>query len=604
MSYFGIKDQGEALRDPPKRIGQDGSKVRTILNSRVRLVLDNTGQVQTSQKWKTFCLTDGRPLFSEHTRSADDRASSQSYADAITRAWGEHGTAFLSHRDITTSLVLWDASSDQLILARAQNGVPPIFFVEQQDALLWSNSIKMLLRHGVEAKLDRRALGAYFALGYVPSPWTLFRGIRKVPAGQFLEWSQGSWTFRRHREPVSVSRSVHDPEAKATELKRRLCKSLDQVVDTYDRVGVLLSSGVDSSLLVGLLHSELGAQVEAFTFEYSDYDGKYNEYNQARRLTRQYDIPHHKVEYNGEWLGANLMDAIKQYEEPFSYGNHTARLDPVSQRGIDTLINGTKGEIFISRTANYALKTESYFSKILGIANHFLDKIYDKHNRITHFLDISSSLIENIFYDHTPINRVLSDETIRSLYEEDYLYAKSKSSIVSLFRQRSNEFKNGSKQEKLVHLKNSFIMPDHIVWWNYRWANAHGLEMTSPYFAPDVWKWMDSLKQPLWPPYQESIRKVLIRRAAATVMPKEIAYNRKIAQSAPFWEWFQGPLKPLLNEYLSPAALRKDGFFNVDFVQQELQKHIYGYGRQPYLIWTLLCFMVWKRTFLESGDFS
>jgi hypothetical protein len=156
----------------------------------------------------------------------------------------------------------------------------------------------------------------------------------------------------------------------------------------------------------------------------------------------------------------------------------------------------------------------------------------------------------------------------------------------------------------LSHLKNCFLVPDHIIWWNYRWTHAHGIKMASPYFAPGVWRWLDSLRQPLWPPHQESIRKVLIRRAATTVMPEEAAHNRKIAQSAPFWKWFQDSLQPLLRNHLSPRALHRDDLFEVDFVQKELQKHTNGRGQKPYLMWTLLCFMVWKRTFLESGDFS
>jgi hypothetical protein len=159
MPYFGIKNQGEALHDPPQYIQQPGAKTREVLDPdpRVRVVLESTKQVRTGRMGNTFCLMDGPPFFRGPVPPAEKEASTHSHAEAVARAWDEHGIAFLNRQDITTSLVLWDASTEQLILARAQNGVPPIFFAERQDALLWSNSIKMLLRHGVEAKLNRRA---------------------------------------------------------------------------------------------------------------------------------------------------------------------------------------------------------------------------------------------------------------------------------------------------------------------------------------------------------------------------------------------------------------------------------------------------------------
>jgi 7-cyano-7-deazaguanine synthase in queuosine biosynthesis len=210
-------------------------------------------------------------------------------------------------------------------------------------------------------------------------------------------------------------------------------------------VGVLLSSGVDSSLLVGLLHSELGAQVEAFTFDYSGYEGKYNEYARARRLTRQYDIPHHKVEYDGEWLRDNFKEVIRQYEEPFSYGNHTARLGPVSERGIDTLINGVTGEMFISRTSVYALKANYHLNKTLKLLNEIAKKLSTKHSAIDHFLDISSSSPEKIFYDHTPVNRVVSNNTLKNLLKNRKIYTKTKYHLFSLFRSVIDEKMIASK---------------------------------------------------------------------------------------------------------------------------------------------------------------
>ena len=600
--YIGTFRQDEGATSLFRGENGWGSRVRTLSSAYggTAIAAEGSDRIQVSQIGRTLCLVDAPP-----PTAGISRASRESHADATAREWQEHGASLLHEEDVTASIVLCDAASDQIVLARAENGVPPIFFTETQDTLSWSNSIKALLQHGADTALDHRALDAYFALGYVPSPWTFFESIRKVPAGQYLEWNRGGWSLQRHRKPIPQSRTIHDLGTSAVELKRRLCRSLDQIIDGYSKVGVLLSSGVDSSLLVGLLHCELGAQVEAFTFDYSDYDGGYNEYDQARRLTRRYDIAHHKIKYSGEWLKANLEDAVRQYEEPFSYGNHTARLKEVADREIPLLLNGVKGSGFTSRTAAYALRIENPIAKRAAQVGSALLKHspLSKPSRFKHALDIIQAPTTELFYE-LPADRVLPDSVREQLYKNSRDLREGRKAVLHLFEKEVRDSGLPRKAERMDHLTNHFSVHDHYLWWNYRWARAHGLDMEAPFLMPEVRSWMDSIEQPLWPPHKESIRKVLIRRAAATVMPDEFAYNRKIAQSAPFWIWFQGPLRPLLHEYLSPSALQEDGLFDTEFVQRELQKHIAGRGKRPYLIWTLLCFMVWKQVFLESEDYS
>jgi asparagine synthase (glutamine-hydrolysing) len=468
--------------------------------------------------------------------------------------------------------------------------------------MLWSNSIRVLLQNDIEAELDPRALDAYFAMGYVPAPWTLLKRIRKVPAGQFLEWKGGQPTHQRHWGPVSQSRPVRNVRVRGKQLKERLCRSLDEMVEGHDRVGVLLSSGVDSSLLVGLLHCELGVSVEAFTFQYSGYEGKYNEYDRARRLTRLYDIPHHKIDYSAEWLRDKFSRAVCDYEGPFSYGNHTARLKEVRDMNISLLLNGILPQSsFISRTATFALRLEGATSKSVGRCGRYLLRKWcpDGHSRFRHALDVIASSAEKLFYSLVQ-DTVVPELDRKNLYAEERRVDVGRESMLRLFEREVHDTGLNRKAERLAHLRNQFALPDHLMWWHYRWAQANNLTTGAPYVHSDVRSWMQSLRQPVWPLHQEWVGKVLIREAAALLMPEDIAHEPKIAQSVPFWRWFQGPLRPLLFEYLKPTRLERIGLFNVDFVQQALQQHITGKVSRPYLLWTLLCFMVWEDEFLEG----
>lgn len=605
MSYVGIHGPQEEVDEFLRHAEERGANIYPDRKTKpeVGVVLEGKASLQIGQIPGALCCIDGRISDLKGAHSKGAHSPHQTSADAIIKKWRRQGEAILREIEITASVSVWDSDSDQLVLVRAQNGIPPLFFAERRNALLWSNSIKSLLSFGVEANLDHRALDAYFTLGYVPSPWTFFAGIRKVPAGQYLDWRGGDWEFKRYQDPVPESRSVGDVEARAAEFKKCLCQSLDRIVEGYDRVGVLLSGGVDSSLLVGLLHCELGAQVEAFTFEYSDYEGEYNEYDQARRLTKLYDIPHHPIDYSGEWLEANLEGAVRKYEEPFTYGHHTAQLREVVESDATLLLNGLWGPAppHVSRTANYALRIENAFAKrVAGVGKSVLKRGPLRNlSRLRHALDVIESPTSELFY-RMPFDRVLPDSIRRRLYADPDRASQGRAAMISLFDEEIQRSGLRRKVDQLSHLHNHFSVSDHFLWWSYRWTNVYDLEMGAPFLMPAPRRYMQSLRQPLWPPYDEPVEKVLIRRVAATLMPDEIAYSEKIAQTAPFWVWFRGPLRSLLREYLQPSQLREDGLFNADFVQQEVKKHVRGSGKRPYLVWSLLCFMIWKHVFLEE----
>lgn len=609
MSYVGIRTHNQEVLARFRRRTEDwGANVQTVQHgqSHIGVALQNTTSLQVGFDNGVLCTVDGRIQSVENFGKSKGREAPRNDAVTVIKKWMRQGTSALRKMEMTASIALSDASSEHLVLARAQSGIPPIFFAETKETLLWSNSMSVLLRHGVKAEVDLLALDAYFAMGYVPAPWTLLKGIRKVPAGQFLEWDRGATTLRRHWSPLPQSKTAGNVQARAEQLKDRLCRSLDEIIDGYDRVGVLLSSGVDSSLLVGLLHCELGVSVEAFTFQYSDYNGRYNEYDRARRLTRQYDIPHHKIDYNADWLKSNLTNAVRQYEEPFSYGNHTARLKEVQQRGISLLLNGILPEGgFISRTATLALRMDGPIIEAMAQSSRGMIEALSprKPSRLRHAIDVVASSAGRLFYNLSD-NTILSDSERKSLYTNEQRVLTGREAMLRLFEKEVIDSGLDRKADQVAHLRNQFFVPDHLLWWNYRWASAHNLMMGAPYLTREVRSWMQSLRQPLWPPYEESIYKVLIRRAAATLMPEEIAYQDKIAQSAPFWKWFQGPLRPLLYEYVRPSKLREDGLFDVDFVQHVLREHVTGTGSRPYLLWTLFCFMVWKDEFLNGPHTS
>jgi asparagine synthetase B (glutamine-hydrolysing) len=105
------------------------------------------------------------------------------------------------------------------------------------------------------------------------------------------------------------------------------------------RIGVLLSGGVDSALLVGCLASRMEADVETFTFRYAHYDGKFNEFEMAHEVAKQFRVPHHGLDYGPADVSDNIEQMVRSYGEPFIWGIHTFNLRRVVEAGVDTLLS-------------------------------------------------------------------------------------------------------------------------------------------------------------------------------------------------------------------------------------------------------------------------
>ncbi|MDX9766578.1 MAG: N-acetylglutaminylglutamine amidotransferase [Ectothiorhodospiraceae bacterium] len=242
--------------------------------------------------------------------------------EVILKSYAEWGEACVERFIGMFAFAIWDMRARRLFLARDRMGIKPLYFSRRPESLRFASNMQALLAAGdVDTRLDPVALHHHFTLhAVVPAPHTILRGVRKLPPGHTLtieadgrERLNRYWTLNAQR-PAAPRSEAEWQEAILEALRRSVDRRL-RISDVP--VGVLLSGGLDSSLLVALL-AEAGAKgLQTFTVGFEDQpEEKGSEFEYSDPVAERYATWHHKFQVPNDQVLTRLPEAVDQMAEP------------------------------------------------------------------------------------------------------------------------------------------------------------------------------------------------------------------------------------------------------------------------------------------------
>ena len=194
------------------------------------------------------------------------------------------------------AIAVWDAQRKRLVLARDRLGKKPLYVARLPGRLLFASEIKSILAdHTVSRELNYSALNEYLALGYVPAPMTLFKGIEKLLPGHYLifERDQISQHCYWELDPEAVD---HLPEEEWVErVREKLIESTRIRLISDVPLGAFLSGGIDSSAIVAAMARMTDQPVKTYSIGFGGEDSFYNELPYASIVARAFGTDHHEI---------------------------------------------------------------------------------------------------------------------------------------------------------------------------------------------------------------------------------------------------------------------------------------------------------------------
>lgn len=273
--------------------------------------------------------------------------------EVLLYLYAEYGAEMVHHIRGMFAFALWDGRKSGLLLARDHFGIKPLYIAQNSDGIKAASEVKALLElDDVDTAADPAGQVGFFLWGHVPEPFTLYRGIRGLPAGSTL-WidNSGQQQLVRYASLSRLLSADEEGEQKLSEgeipaaLRCALLDSVrDHLVSDVD-VGVFLSAGLDSTCLTALA-SELRGQLKTITLGFEEYRGTANDETPlAEAVARHYGTTHTTIWVTRRDFQAELDRMIDRMDQPTIDGiNSYFVARAAAESGLKVAISGLGGD--------------------------------------------------------------------------------------------------------------------------------------------------------------------------------------------------------------------------------------------------------------------
>jgi asparagine synthase (glutamine-hydrolysing) len=518
----------------------------------------------------------------------------QGDTEVLLHLYEEHGDRFAERLRGMFAIAIWDARRRRLVLARDRFGIKPLYYRAADNELAFASELRALPR----GEIDLDALEAFLAFNSIPAPLTIFRKISKLPPGHLLIWEDGRVELRRFARPAPLEELREDEEAELVEeLRSRLRDSVRAHLVSDVPVGVLLSGGVDSAFLAALAAEESSETLRTFSIGFEERS--FDELAGARLVAERYGTQHRELVLRPD--AALLLPALADaFDEPFADSSAlpTYLVSQLAASDVKVALSGEGGDELFGGYYTYAADLlAERVGGLARLARPLVERLPTSSSKAS--FDYKAKRFVRAAHlppleRHHGWKEIFSPELRAELTGHSSAFDP-----VSILRDRYRETEGTAELARLQDVDLGIYLVDDLLVKTDRASMAHSLEARVPYLDTVVTNLALAL------PTRHKIRglskKVLLRKAAAPLLPREIVRGKKRGFSIPAATWLRGELEPFARQTLSRETLHRQGFFHPDVVTRLVDDHVAGREDRSRQLWGLLAFTLWHERHVEQA---
>jgi asparagine synthase (glutamine-hydrolysing) len=528
--------------------------------------------------------------------------------EVIIHLYEEYGEECLKFINGMFAFALWDSRHNILFAARDRIGEKPFYYTDCNGTFVFASELKSIVKYPYFNKeLDYVGLSKYLAYEYIPAPLTIFKGVRKLPAGSFLKWQGGIIEVKKYWD-LDLSKSEKGFSLSESEslnkLRALLLKSVERRLISDVPLGLFLSGGIDSSIVLSLMAEFMEChKIKTFTIGFEDKS--FDESGYARDLAHLFGTEHKERIFTSADLLEHIPMISQIMDEPLADASivPTYLLSRFTRQHVKVALGGDGGdELFAGYPTFQADKFIDLLAGLPIFAKKSLLAILEKSLSVS-FGNISldfkiKQLMRGSFYP--PLTRhfvwigSFTPEMQSCLLKEPLL--KTAENIYSDISQLSIQTASARKRfNSLLYLYTKLYLQNDILTKVDTASMANSLEVRAPYLDTELLNFVETI------PYNFKIRlfktKYILKKAFIHKLPRHILKRPKKGFGIPIAIWLRSELKVYLRDCLSHDALRKTGVFNPKFVDTLIDEHLSAKRDNRKLLWTLLVFQQWHNRF-------
>ena len=496
------------------------------------------------------------------------------------------------------AFALWDSRQKQLFLSRDRIGEKPLHYSVQDGTFVFGSEIKSLLAYGSDYKPATELLNVYLSLGYVPAPYTFYRGISRLLPGHYLVVRDGNVQDRTYWDLPRITESDMRSDAKPIYEEFEEC-FLDAVrlrMRSDVPYGAFLSGGLDSASVVGAMSAQSSLPVETFTIGFAER--AFDERHLAKEVAERFRTNHHEGMAVPEMFDEVLQKVLLHFDEPFGDASAipVGLVSGVARQHVTMVLTGDGGDEVLSGYTNYV--TEKLTKRYSAVPAAFRRGVYSstvlltklvkgnlryRLNRAERFLRLADSS-----YSQRAVAKMamLGPESIRKLIPDSVPQIQIEDYFDAALAKCP--FADGFYRQMYFNLKVS--LPEDMLAKVDRMSMAHSLEARVPFLDHRLVELTYQVHKDVKMPGLR--RKDLLRRTVGRHLPPSVLRAPKTSFMVPLREWFK---QDDFNERLN-SLKRSDFGLNNSVISNIVEANRDGRNDYGDFIWRLFVLKDWLET--------
>ena len=611
MTHRGPDESGVYLRQAPGLSVGLGHRRLSIID------LSEAGRQPLSNEDGTVWLVFNGEIYNypelrRELEGKGHRFRSHTDSEVIVHLYEEEGTHCARRLAGMFAFALWDQRADTLVLSRDRIGIKPLVYRHDGGTFLFASEIKSILQHpGVEKRIDWQALGLYLTFNYIPAPWSIFQGIRKLLPGQTLCFRGGTVSMGEYWN-IDREGPAGRGEAGLEEQKALLFETLEASVQRHMvadvPVGAFLSGGIDSSIVVGLMARHSPRPVQTYTIGFADMP-LFDERSYAREVARFHGTEHREIALTARDVLEAVPAVLESFDEPFADSSAlpTYIVSRETARSVKVALSGDGGDELFAGYRMYAgERWASLYTLIPGALRRGLIEplaaalpdsretlLTDYARRVKKFVRGAGQPFERRFLAWNEIfDRAAREELLQKRPE---VYMDLGEEIV---RERLRE-RDDDAVNRMLYADVKESLPGDMLKKVDHMSMLNSLEVRVPFLDHRVCELAFSISGGR--KLRNGRGKVILVETFKDLLPPMLHNRPKWGFEMPISAWLRNELGGMIDETLETGRLSRQGIFDAQAVARLVEDFRERRRDPSWQLWNLMAFQVWHEKYMAGS---
>jgi asparagine synthase (glutamine-hydrolysing) len=526
----------------------------------------------------------------------------RSDTEVIVHGYKQWGDDVLNHLNGMFGLAIWDVRKKRLVVARDPFGIKLIYYRVKGHQLYFGSEVRAVLAGTNERPdADPDSLSLFLRYRFTPSPHTIFRGVQKLAPGSMLVCERGTASVRHWYQfrPAPFSPPKSDDQVR-DELSELYKQSMKRHLLSDVPVGLLLSGGVDSGLLLALMNL-YGSSWRTYTVGYGSTFSD-DELLDAEKTAALFSATHTPVLLNKETFEEALPAIVSQLEEPIA-SSSIVPMYFVCQRAREdvkvALIGQGPDELFAGYRRHLGVRYGQYWASIPDWMRAPMAAMIgalprnEMLKRGLHSLDVPDRTER-----YRQVLSLLPGDEIHGLFQDGMLQRDSGISLMECWKDLSALSTETDELGGFQFLEMRSTLPDELLMFGDKLSMAHGLEARVPYLDKEIVEYVERL--PARFKVRRGKQKWAHRQVCSELLPPEILMRKKRGFAVNVVdEWFRGAIGSQMTATLMDSDSMMYRYLKPSAVHRLLREHQSGKNDYHKILFSLMVFEEWLRVHLS-----